>query len=395
MPGLAGGQETRSDQRKRKGKLLLGSNGPHLSRPHQSGTSHGPSDTPYSGLCNGQQKFSDRLVGLRGLLQSNGNEAHQNNAEHSGLNDLEDPYTFNEPDPVRRYSSPVGSSKAISKTTSRNSGKGKVVKGESLHSQIVVALLITNSMLSWDVTKQFYLATGSSCSTEPKGLNMTRLYPALFDPNSPSTPISNSSSKTTLASLLESSISDNLHPKRSDLERSFSSFSAKDLNCFPNLTSPPPPEQPSPPPTSSIKVSPVKHGMPTTPQRESNKLAALFSPTYLNSIRHDKAKIRRISTPKNRDKINARIPSSEKRVGKDVTIKSAVVPTQDCRRQEDASKTTLSRLQDKIARKMVVGKQQRKMATKASGEVPPRRHSVNVSKHFHSIHSVMSICYIY
>jgi len=126
--------------------------------------------------------------------------------------------------------------------------------------------------------------------------------------------------------------------------------------------------------------------MPTTPQRESNKLAALFSPTYLSSIRNDKAKIRKISAPRNqsRDKVSSRGTPCDKRA-KDVTIKSATIPTVDQRKPEDASKTTLSRLQDKISRKMVIGKQQRKMASKTLNDVPLRRHSVNVST-LHLIH---------
>ncbi|XP_034233591.1 INO80 complex subunit D-like isoform X2 [Thrips palmi] len=351
VPGLAGGQDSRSDQRKRKGKAPSATN---LANTRQLTGSpviaHQLPDSPRSNSCNGQSKFADRLKGLRGLLQSNGDEAYQNRTDHSDLSELEDPYAFNEPEPVRKYSNSTPAVKVAAKPSGRSVVKSKPDRGSN--------------------------------STEPTGLNMTRLYPAFFDPSSPQLPSSTNSgnsSKTTLASLLESSAADDFHPKRNELDRSFASFSAKELNCFPNLTSPPPPEQPSLSVVTNAKVSPVKHGMPTTPQRESNKLAALFSPTYLNSLRNDKAKIRKISAPRNqtRDKVTPRVTPCDKRAPKDVVIKSATIPTVDHRKPEDASKTTLSRLQDKIARKMVIGKHQRKMAGKTSNDVPPRRHSVN------------------
>lgn len=351
VPGLAGGQDSRSDQRKRKGKTTSVTNMANARQLSGSPVvSHQPSESPRSNSCNGQSKFADRLKGLRGLLLSNGDETYQSRVDHSDLVDLEDPYAFNEPEPVRRYSNSTPGVKGVGKTPARSVVKTKPDRGSS--------------------------------NTEPTGLNMTRLYPAFFEPNAPqlsASTNSGSSSKTTLASLLESSITDDFAPKRSELERSFSSFSAKELNCFPNLTSPPPPEQPPLSAASNAKVSPVKHGMPTTPQRESNKLAALFSPTYLNSIRNDKAKIRKISTPRNqtRDKVSSRATPCDKKAPKDVTIKSTTIPTVDHRKPEDASKTTLNRLQDKIARKMVIGKQQRKMASKTTNDVPPRRHSVN------------------
>lgn len=343
VTGLSGNHD-----RKRKGKLP----GSYTSSQVQtSASSSRVSNLPRSNSCNGQLKFADRLKGLRGLLLSNGDEAHQNREENSDLSDLEDPYTFNEPEPVKKNATPATTTKTVSKTTPRSVMKSRIDKG-------------------------------ASNSSEPTGLNMTRLYPAFFEPNSsqlPSSTNSSSSSKTTLASLLESSTSDDVPTKRNDFERSFSSFSAKDLNCFPNLTSPPPPEQPSPSVAPSTKISPVKHGMPTTPQRESNKLAALFSPTYLNSIRNDKSKIRKISNPRNqtREKIIPRVLPCDRRAPKEVTIKSSVAPTVENKKPEEASKTTLSRLQDKIARKMVMGKHQRKLASKPGNEIPQRRHSVN------------------
>lgn len=347
MPGLSGGQDLRGDQRKRKGKIVVG---PGLGQLGNSAvTSHRAAESPRTNSCNGTLKFADRLKGLRGLLLSNGDAPYHNRTDHSDLSDLEDPYAFNEPEPVRRYANPNLSTKPVSKQPTKSLTKSKSDRG-------------------------------NNTSTEPTGLNMTRLYPAFFEPNSSqSSSLSsnpNNSGKTTLASLLESSASD-LPSKRNDMERSFSSFSVKDLNCFPNLTSPPPPEQPSSSVVSNTKVSPVKHGVPTTPQRESNKLAALFSPTYLNSIRNDKAKIRRISTPKSqtRDKVSPRVPPCDKRV-KEVTIKSTT-PSVEPKKPEDPTKNTLNRLQDKIARKMVVGKHQRKMASKSGGEIPQRRHSVN------------------
>ncbi|KAK3908454.1 INO80 complex subunit D [Frankliniella fusca] len=344
VPGLAGNHD-----RKRKGKLP----GPYTTNQVQApASSSRQSNSQRSNSCNGQLKFADRLKGLRGLLLSNGDDAYQNREDNSDLSDVEDPYTFNEPEPVRKYSTQSAvSAKSVSKTTPKSVMKNRTERG-------------------------------ASNSSEPTGLNMTRLYPAFFEPNSSQLPLStnsNSSSKTTLASLLESSSSDDVPPKRNDFERTFSSFSAKDINCFPNLTSPPPPEQPSQSVATSTKISPVKHGMPTTPQRESNKLAALFSPTYLNSIRNDKSKIRKISTPRNqsREKIIPRVLPCDRRAPKEVTIKSAAAPTMENKKTEEASKTTLSRLQDKIARKMVMGKQQRKLASKSVNEPPQRRHSVN------------------
>lgn len=91
--------------------------------------------------------------------------------------------------------------------------------------------------------------------------------------------------------------------------------------------------------------------------------------------------MRRISTPRNqpREKVSSRGAPCDKKVTKDVTLKSTVPAAPEPKRQEDASTTTLSRLQDKIARKMVIGKHQRKTASKVGNEIPIRRHSVNVS----------------
>jgi len=131
VPGLAGGQDSRSDQRKRKGKA----SGTNMANGRQlSGSpvvSHQLLDSPRSNTCNGQSKFADRLKGLRGLLLSNGDETYQTRTDHSDLSDLEDPYAFNEPEPVRRFSNASPGVKVAAKLPGRSVAKSKPDKGMS------------------------------------------------------------------------------------------------------------------------------------------------------------------------------------------------------------------------------------------------------------------------
>ena len=119
VPGLAGGGDSRENQRKRKGKVLSGPNPSHIRQ--LSGSTVGP--------INGQVKFADRLKGLQGLLLSNGDASFHNRVDNSDLSDLEDPYAFSEPEPVRRYSSATSGMKTLTKPSGRSLVKGKIDRG--------------------------------------------------------------------------------------------------------------------------------------------------------------------------------------------------------------------------------------------------------------------------
>lgn len=137
VPGLSGGQDSKSDLRKRKGKATSTTNMPNSRQLSGSPIiSHQISDPPRSSSCNGQSKFADRLKGLRGLLLSNGDETYQNRADHSDLSDLEDPYAFNEPEPVRRYSNSSPDVKVVAKPPGKSVVKTKPDRGMTFDNYI-------------------------------------------------------------------------------------------------------------------------------------------------------------------------------------------------------------------------------------------------------------------
>lgn len=132
VPGLAGGGESRENQRKRKGKLTSGPR--QLSGP--PAVLNHPADSQKANSCNGQLKFADRLKGLQGLLLSNGDESFHNRMDHSDLSDLEDPYAFSEPEPVRRYSSSSSNMKVLTKPSGRSLVKTKIDRGNNYSSKM-------------------------------------------------------------------------------------------------------------------------------------------------------------------------------------------------------------------------------------------------------------------